>query len=200
MSPDVRDITNLLMRKSDDSQIESQLATILNERMKRIARKMLRNAGRRSPLWDTVGLADDVLLKLLRGKKSDWKNREEFFATATKLMQWQLTDYARKEFLTEKRGKHYKVVSLNEMSDGIELPALLTSFDPISILILDELTCRLKELHPKSYEVLTHHVFGQYTLKDIADIILNVSYETVKGRWRVAKLFLEGELRGKQHD
>ena len=196
---DATAITECLVRLERDGKAEDELARKLDSRMRAIAGKLLRG-GRRSPVWDTTGLSDDVLLKLLKGHKRHWKNREDFFAEATALMRWQLIDYAKQEFLTKKRGRNARSVPLDHVDQEISLKTLLSRSDPSTVLRVNELAEKLRKVHPDAFQVFDHHFFGQYTLRDIAEEILRISYDTVRGRWNVAKLFMDRELQAANHD
>ena len=195
---DATAITECLIRLVRHEDAQEELARMLNARMRQIAGKLLRNC-RRSPLWDTTGLSDDVLLKLLNGHKRDWNNRQDFFAEATAMMRRQLIDYARQEFLAEKRGKGARPIPFEEAERETDLKTLFTRNDPSSLMFVNELAEKLRAAHPDAWQVFDHHYFGEYTLVDIAEQILKVSLDTVKGRWNVAKAFMARELQATRH-
>lgn len=182
-------ITSLLQEGLRNRDAENRLAAMLDDRLRRIARKFLSN-GRRSPLWETTGLADEISLELLRSRKRDWKDREEFFAAATQMMRRRLIDYARRDFLSLKRGAGLTAQSLDPESAATTLASMLQFRNAESLIAVNELWELLQEQDIDAAHVFELHYFGLYSLKEISTDILQVPYDTVKSRWQQAKMTL----------
>jgi len=130
----------------------------------------------------------------LQQQRSEWANRQQFFAIATRLMIRVIVDNQRKK-LAAKRGGG-QIVSL---ADGFEaLIAETQQADPsadLEPLQLGRALSLLHAEHPRAAEVVTLHMMGSMKLGEIADL-LGVSLPTVERDWRMAKTCLLEHLEG----
>lgn len=131
-------------------------------------------------------LAHDAAMALLE-QRTEWKNRDQFFALATRLMIRMITDYQRAR-LAQKRGGGRRGAPLDEIDPATPTTKLDTDLD--STLRTIE---TLHDLYPRKAEVVTLHVVGGHPLPRIAEMV-GVSLPTVERDWRFAKAWLADRL------
>jgi len=120
-----------------------------------------------------------------------WQNRAHFFAVCAKLMRRILVDRARAR-RAQKRG------------GGMAAPAFDEAFfvpnAPSSDMVaLDEAMNRLSKIDERKSLVVEMRFFGGLSIEESAEV-LNVSAETVKRDWKLAKVWLLRELSPENHD
>jgi RNA polymerase sigma-70 factor (ECF subfamily) len=134
-----------------------------------------------------TALVNEAYLRLIEVRQVRWQNRAHFFAIAARLMRRILVDAARARGY-QKRGAGAPVVSLDE--------ALLVPTGPETDLVaLDEALAALAAVDERKSRVVELRYFGGLTLEETAEA-LDVSRDTVKRDWKMAKLWLLRELRG----
>ena len=134
---------------------------------------------------NTTALVHEVFLRLKKRDKTQWKNRNHFFAAAAIAMRCLLVDYAR-QHLAVKRGSGAKHVSLDDHDPGTESQAE-------RILILDEAMTQLSQIEPRLLSVVELRFFVGLSETEIATQ-LGVSRRTVSRDWQVARAFLSQGL------
>ena len=136
-----------------------------------------------------TALVNEVYLRLIEVNKVQWQNRAHFFAMAARLMRRILVDAARSRGY-QKRGGGVTMVSLDE--------ALVVSHEPNDNLVaVDDALTALAAVDPRKSQVVEMRFFGGLTLEETAEA-LQVSRDTVKRDWKMAKLWLLRELRGRR--
>ena len=134
-----------------------------------------------------TALVNEAYLRLIEIDHVRWQNRAHFFAMAATLMRRILVDAARSRGY-QKRGGGATMVSLDE--------ALIVSDEPNEDLVaLDEALNALAALDERKGRVVELRFFGGLSLDETAEA-LQVSRDTVKRDWKMAKLWLLRELRG----
>jgi RNA polymerase sigma-70 factor, ECF subfamily len=134
-----------------------------------------------------TALVNEVYLRLIEVKQVQWQNRAHFFAMAARLMRRVLVDAARARGY-QKRGGGAPMVSLEE--------ALVVPTEPGSDLVaLDDALTALAVIDRRKSRVVELRYFGGLSLDETAEA-LQVSRDTVKRDWKMAKLWLLRELRG----
>lgn len=187
MESDARQLTTLLYQAPDDEAAQTEVYRLVEVRFRQMARRMFRDERSDHTLQGTV-LVDDAFQQLVTAR-TQWKNREQFFAAAAKVMRRKLIDHARQK-AAQKRGGDLRRIVLERHGD--ELP--MNSSDPVDVLAIGEAVEKLEEKHPELFNVLNLHVYMGYELKEIADEILEVPYTFVQKQLTKAKLFLHREL------
>jgi RNA polymerase sigma factor (TIGR02999 family) len=134
---------------------------------------------------DTSALVHEVYLKMGQQKKMI-ENKGQFMAIAAIVMRRYLVDYARQK-LRIKRGGNYI-----QLTQGALNNVVLTT--PEQVIELDESLKRLKQFNPRLSRVVEFHFFGGYKHEEIAEM-LEVSIDTVRRDWRLAKAWLIKELK-----
>jgi RNA polymerase sigma-70 factor, ECF subfamily len=133
-----------------------------------------------------TALVNEVYLRLIEVDHVQWQNRAHFIAMAATLMRRILVDAARSRGY-QKRGGGAHMVSLDE--------ALIVSDEPGKDLVaLDDALNALAALDERKGRVVELRFFGGLSLEETAEA-LQVSRDTVKRDWKMAKLWLLRELR-----
>jgi RNA polymerase sigma factor (TIGR02999 family) len=148
-----------------------------------------RYMGRERPghTLQATALVNEAYLRLIEVQQVQWQNRAHFFAMAARLMRRILVDAARSRGY-QKRGGRAPVLSLDE--------ALMVPTGPADdLVLLDEALTALAELDPRKSQVVEMRFFGGLTLEETAEA-MDVSRDTVKRDWKMAKLWLLRELGG----
>ena len=162
-----------------------RLVEIAYPELRRIAHQLL---GRRRPgeSLDSAALASEVYLKLVGAGAIDCECRVHFLALCAQVMRRILVDHARQRGAA-KRGGEIVRVPLDEMAaaggeaNGVELLDLDAALDDLARV--DARKCRLVELR----------YFAGLTLEEAARV-LDISVETAKRDWRIAKAWLLAQL------
>jgi DNA-directed RNA polymerase specialized sigma24 family protein len=110
MPPTGPEVTELLhsWSRGDAAALERLVPLILDD-LRRIARRHLRGE-RDGHTLEPTALVNEVYLKLIDQREADWRNREQFFAVASRIMRRLLLDYAKARG-TAKRGKDAVITS-----------------------------------------------------------------------------------------
>ena len=128
---------------------------------------------------------NEAYLRLLDVKQVQWQDREHFFAVAVRVMRRILVDAGRSRG-AQKRGDGVRPVPLEQAEDQSASP----SYD---LLALDEALKRLETMAPRKVRVVELRYFVGLSVEETA-AALDVSPETVKRDWRLAKAWLAHEL------
>jgi RNA polymerase sigma factor (TIGR02999 family) len=168
----------------DEAALE-QLIPIVHEELRRLARRHMARERPGHTLQPTA-LVNEVYLRLVDIRRMHWQNRAQFFAIAARLMRRILVDVARSRKY-QKRGGGAKKVSLD--------PALLPGVQPSTdIVALDDALRTLSEMDPRKGQVVELRFFGGLSVEETADV-LQISSDTVTRDWKLAKIWLQGQLK-----
>jgi RNA polymerase sigma factor (TIGR02999 family) len=130
-----------------------------------------------------TALVNEAFLRLVDINQIQWQDRAHFFAMAARQMRRVLIDAARKHG-NQKRGGDVQKVSL---ANGLMVPDRaedLVALDDVALAQIDERRGKVVEMK----------FFGGLSVEEIAQV-LNVSPDTVKRDWKLAKAWLGRELR-----
>jgi RNA polymerase sigma-70 factor (ECF subfamily) len=132
-------------------------------------------------------LVNEAYLRLINAKDVAWHDRAHFLAVAARVMRRILVDHARARHY-QKRGGDAARVTLDE--------ALVVAAEPDrEFVALDEALTALAAVDARKSKVVEMRFFGGLTLDETAEA-LQVSRDTVKRDWKIAKLWLLREMRG----
>ena len=160
------DVTRLLARWKDGEEAALQeLVPIVHEELRRLARRQMA-AERPGHTLQPTALVNEAYLRLVNLKQMQWQNRAHFFAMGARLMRRILVDFARSRGY-QKRGGGAQQVSFTQA---------------------------LAQVDERQSQVVELRFFGGLSLEETAEV-LNVSRETVKRDWKVAKMWLLRHLR-----
>src|SRR5262245_25458302 len=133
-----------------------------------------------------TALVNEAYLRLVDAKDVDWRDRTHFFAVAARVMRRILVDHARAR-RAGKRGRDAERVTLDE--------ALVVSPEPGEDLVaLDDALEALEKFDERKGRMIELRFFGGLSVEETA-AVLNVSPETVMRDWRLAKAWLQREMR-----
>jgi RNA polymerase sigma factor (TIGR02999 family) len=138
-----------------------------------------------------TALINEAYLRLVNAKDVAWQDRAHFLAVAARVMRRILVDHARSRGY-QKRGGGAAHVTLDD--------ALVVASEPDQDFVaLDEALTALAVVDLRKSQVVEMRFFGGLTLEETAEA-LQVSRDTVKRDWKMAKLWLLRELQGGKPD
>ena len=182
------EVTQLLRAWSDGQQEALQrLMPLVYEELHRLARHYM-SRERSGHILQTTALVNEAFLRLVDARKVNWQNRAHFFAISASLMRRILVDFAR-TYQSQKRGAGVRPVSLDEGLDVTE--------ERLDLAFLDDALKTLAALDPRKSRVVELRFFGGLSMEEVAEV-LQVSPETAKRDWKLAKAWLLREMGGKQ--
>jgi RNA polymerase sigma-70 factor, ECF subfamily len=178
------EVTALLHRWSAGEQAAlDRLVPIVYGELRQMAQGYLRFESGGHPLQPTA-LVHELYLKLVDQERAQWRDREQFFGVAAKMMRRILVDHARKS-MAGKRGARAAHVTMDQ---ALEVPA-----PDRTLLAVDEALTRFAEIDPERSRIVELRYFGGLELQEIAEL-LQVSRTTVKRHWTVARMWLHRAL------
>jgi len=179
-----RDITDLLKAwASGDSSALEALTPMVYGELRRIARRYMRQ---RSPqTLQTTALAHEAYLRLAGAEGLRWQDRAHFFAVAAQMMRRILVDAARARGAAKRQGGAVRVT----YSDGLPIAY---GQEP-DVIALDDALGALAKLDARKARVVELRFFGGLNAEETAEV-LQVSPETVRRDWRLAKPWLAREV------
>jgi RNA polymerase sigma-70 factor (ECF subfamily) len=186
--PSTHDVTQLLKAwGTGDEEALRKLMPVVYEELHRAARRYM--AGERSDTLQTTALINEVYLRLVDFQHISWQNRAHFFGVCAQLMRRILIDFARAR-RSQKRGANVSHIPLDE--------ALIVSSDPAAdLLALDEALKALAVIDERKSRVVELRFFGGLSVEETAEV-LKISEDTVLRDWKLAKVWLLGQLSGEQ--
>jgi RNA polymerase sigma factor (TIGR02999 family) len=180
-------LTALLLEwsKGDENALE-RLVPLVHRELKLIARRCM--AGERAGhSLQATALVNEAYVRLIDGKAVQWQDRAHFLAVAARVMRRILVDHARSRGY-KKRGGGAARVTLDE--------ALVVASDSRQDFVaLDDALQALAAFDERKSRVIELRFFGGLTVEETA-AVLNVSRDTVMRDWRLAKAWMQREMRG----
>jgi len=132
-------------------------------------------------------LVNEAYLRLVNAKDVAWHDRAHFLAVAARVMRRILVDHARGR-RARKRGGPVNRVTFTE--------ALVVTNEPREDFVaLDDSLQALAAFDERKSRVVELRFFGGLSVEETATV-LKVSPETVMRDWRLAKAWLQREMRG----
>jgi len=181
---DPSDITQLLQQwRAGDKDALQDITPLVYNTLQQIAASFRSREAADLTLQATE-IVHEAFVRLVDAEV-DWQDRAHFYAIAARTMRRILVDHARGKF-SEKRGKHYEKVTLDEKVDA---PTPTTD----TLLEFDNALNKLAEIDPRKSEVLELHVFSGLTYDEIGEA-LNISPATVDRDLRFAKAWVGKEI------
>ena len=183
--PDNHEVTDLLLAWGDgDQSALDRLAPLVQSELRRLARTYMRRE-RAGHTLQTTALINEVYVRLIDSQKISWQNRAHFYGIASRLMRRVLVDCAR-ERNYQKRGAGARRVMFDEA-------LAVVSASNTDVLAVDEALNELAKTYERKARVVEMRFFGGLKEKEIA-VALNVSPETVRRDWRLARSWLLRKL------
>lgn len=168
-------------------QASDELIRAVYDELRRQARFQLRHE-RPNHTLDTAALINEAYLKLAGQRSVRWKDRNHFFALASKLMRRVLVDHARAKNRLKRGGKDEP----GDLDAAVAVADLSNSID-IDLLALDQALTRLALLDEQQVKIVELRFFCGLEVTETAEV-LGISTATVKRDWAIAKAFLKQEL------
>ena len=175
------EITDLLLawNEGDPSALQ-ELAPLVDAELRRLARSYLRRE-RAGHTLQTTALINEAYVRLIDSRRVRWENRAHFYGLAARVMRQILVDFSRRRNY-QKRGGGLHQITL------VEAFAVEPGNDP-DLLALDEALRELATVDQRKAQVVEMRFFGGLTEKEVA-LALNVSPETARRDWRLARTWL----------
>ena len=138
-----------------------------------------------------TALVNEAYLRLVDATDVSWQDRAHFLAVAARIMRRILVDHARAR-RSRKRGGDAAKVSFDE--------ALLVTDDPRQDFVaLDDALEALAKFDERKSRVIELRFFGGLSVEETASV-LKVGPDTVMRDWRLAKAWLQTEMRVDRSD
>ena len=160
------------------------LLPLVYDELRRVAARYLRRERKDHTLQPTA-LVNEAYLRLVEVRQVQWQNRAHFFAMAARLMRRILVDSARSRGYQKRGGGAVKL----SLDDGI----IVADGPAAEIVALDDALTTLAAFDARKSEVVEMRFFGGLSIEETAEA-LQVSRDTVKRDWKMAKLWLLREL------
>ena len=129
----------------------------------------------------TTALVNEAFIRLVDAQQVRWNDRAHFLGISARLMRRVLVDHARARGY-QKRGGGTQRVTLDEAR-------IAGSETSLNVIALDRALERLAALKPREAKVVELRFFGGLSVEETADV-LQVSADTIKRDWRLAKAWL----------
>ncbi|MBP7777140.1 MAG: sigma-70 family RNA polymerase sigma factor [Acidobacteria bacterium] len=182
------DITACLLALKAGGRAEvDALFSAVYDRLHRLARARLRGA--RGHTLDATALVHEVFLRFVDAPRTDFHDRQHFFATAARAMRQIVVSHARRR-IAAKRGGGVTVVSLYDEA----APATVSLED---VLTVDRALSQLAAASPRLVTIVELCFFSGMTT-DEAGEALGLSARTVKREWQKARILLMALLQSPQ--
>lgn len=180
------DVTELLHRWSGSGELPEELLPLVYDQLKKLSSRRLQKQ-RQGHTLQTVDLVHEAYLRLVDQRRTDFRDRQHFFAIAAQIMRRVLLDHARKH-AAGKRIDHTLLVPLEKASD-------VSSEPDTDVIALDLALSKLATLDAQQAKVVELRSFAGLNLEDTAEI-LGMSRSAVYRDWQTAKLWLRREMSG----
>ena len=182
-------VTELLRAWGDgDDRALQELTPLVEGELRRLARRYMARE-RRDHTLQATALVNEAFIRMTGARDVRWQDRAHFIGVSARLMRRVLVDHARSRGY-QKRGGSARRVTL---TDGLAA----TPGPSVDVLELDRALDALEAVEPRKSRVIELRYFGGLTVEETASV-LEVSVDTVKRDWRLAKLWLLRELQGTQ--
>jgi len=184
-------LTGLLVRWGrGDQRALDRLIPLVHRELHRIAKWHMSHERADHSLQATA-LVNEAYLRLVDANDVEWHDRAHFFAVSASMMRRILVDHARAK-RAQKRGGHAPPVTFDE--------ALVVTSEPAhDFVALDDALDALATFDARKSRVIELRFFGGLSVEETATV-LKVSPATVRGDWRLAKAWLQREMRGVRSD
>jgi len=180
------DVTELLLawNEGDESAL-NQLIPAVHGQLRRLAHRYVRHE-RTGHTLETTAVVNEAYIRLVDVQRVHWRDRIHFFAIAATLMRRVLIDYGRARRTLKRGGARTSKVSLEQLP--VMAPPELTD-----LIALARALDALSAFDGRKARVVELRFFGGLSVDETAEA-LQVSSETVKRDWRLAKVWLLREM------
>jgi len=180
------EVTVLLRRWSGgDEAALGELIPLVYDELKRLAGYYLRMESGQPSLTSTA-IVHEAYLRLVGTAEPDLKDRQHFFAVASRVIRHILVDHARRETAAKR-----DLRSNAPIEEALTLPVQ----PDLDLVALDEALEVLGRTDPDKLRVVELRFFGGLSVEETAEV-MGVSAATVKREWSVAKVWLYEQMHG----
>jgi len=166
------------------------LIPLVHQELHQIARRCM--AGERvGHSLQATALVNEAYVRLVDGTVVEWHDRAHFLAVAARIMRRILVDHARARG-ARKRGGGDARVTFDEA-------LVVTAEAREDFVALDDALEALAKFDERKSRVVELRFFGGLSVEETA-AVLKVSADTVMRDWRLAKAWLQAEMRGEHAD
>jgi RNA polymerase sigma factor (TIGR02999 family) len=189
--PAAREITEALvaLRHRAPGAMDRLLPLVYDD-LRRVAHRQLRAEPTGHTLSATA-LVHEAYLRLVDQSRTEWQDRAQFFAVASRVMRRILIDYARRHRALRRGGEAGGGRPARISLDEAEIPVAARAD---ALIALDEALERLAVVDDRLARVVECRFFAGLTEVETAEA-LGVSRRTVAREWAIAKGWLYQELR-----
>ena len=175
------EITQLLQAWSEGDQAAvGMLIPLVYAELHRLAKGYMQSE-REDHQLQTTALLNEAYMRLVDYQQIRWENRAHFFGIAARFMRQILVDFARSRIYLKRGGGAYQI--------PLDETLIIDHGKDQDLVVLDEALKALAEIDERKSQVVEMRFFGGMAEKEIA-IALDVSPETVRRDWRLAKSWL----------
>lgn len=182
-------VTGLLLKwgQGDEAALD-RLIPLVYQELHQIAQRCM-TGERAGHSLQATALVNEAYLRLIKTKDVAWNDRAHFLAVCARVMRRILVDHARARRY-KKRGGDAARVTFDE--------ALIVTDEPAhDFVALDDALAALAKFDERKGRVIELRFFGGLSVEETASV-LNVSSDTVMRDWRLAKAWLQREMRGER--
>jgi RNA polymerase sigma factor (TIGR02999 family) len=154
------------------------------EELCRIARRHLKSLAPGHSM-EPAEVVNEAYLRLRSSCPIAWRNRQQFYGTASRLMRLVLVDYCRRRSSRKRGGDHARV--LLDDSSGLVGPR------ECSVLDVHEALEELASLDERQAQIVEMRFFGGLSVSQVAEA-LSISEATVKRDSAIASAWLKRRL------
>jgi RNA polymerase sigma factor (TIGR02999 family) len=177
-------VTHLLHAwRAGDAAALDHLISIVHGDLRRIARRHLVRE-RTGHILQTDALVNEAYVRLVDTQAVRWHDRAHFLAVASRVMRRILVEAARARRRQKRGGGEGAIPIDGAIALGPNIPDLLPLNDALEALA---------DVSPRKSQVVELRFFGGLTIDETA-AVLNVSGDTIRRDWRLAKAWLYREL------
>jgi RNA polymerase sigma-70 factor (ECF subfamily) len=179
-------VTELLVQwgRGDDAALD-RLVPLVHHELHQIASRHMAHERGGHTLQPTA-LVNETYLRLVEAKNVTWQDRAHFLAVCAQVMRRILVDHARAR-RSQKRGGDVPTVTFDEA-------LVMTEDRRHDVIALDDALNALAQFDARKSRVVELRCFGGLTVEETATVV-NVSQDTVMRDWKLAKAWLQRELR-----
>ncbi|MEW6737398.1 MAG: ECF-type sigma factor [Acidobacteriota bacterium] len=191
------DLTAILADwNNGDPTALDRLIPLVYRELHEIANQYLGRKGPSHTIQPTE-LINELCIKFLNRKQTNWTDRNHFFATASTLMRRILIDYVRR-YNAEKRPNRQLGVSLSQIINS-SLPQVLQLPTNLDLIALDRVLDKLQEVAPDKSRLVELRFFLGLEIEEIATI-QECSAATIKRALAFARAWLYREINKEVND
>jgi RNA polymerase sigma factor (TIGR02999 family) len=187
MADDWNQLTLLLNRMNGHGDVQSRVFELVYAELRGIAQRLVSHeAG--GDMYQATELLHETYLKKLRGLRVEIKNRQHFFALATRAMRQVLVEDARRRRADKRQAPPDSGNAWLDVAGAAR-------HDPDRVLLLAPILDRLLEMDPRAASVLDLRFFLGCSLEETADV-LGVTVRAVRDDWDFARVWLRQQIEG----